>query len=356
MSELNVRKAIGQLEIYLKTCSYTSSTVARIMTNLKPFVKFIEEYGPCDMRDVGREDLELYLRRLGGKTSSRTGRPLKKGYVACLRQAVNILFRSLYHYGLVMTNPMQEVGSPGGMKQGIKKSFEKQEMAGFLDSIQVNTNLGLRDRAMFELLYSSGLRVGELSNLDLGDVNLETRMLHVRCAKWGKDRFVPINEVAGRFLESYIGTRTRPEAPVFLGHRGRIGVQGIRKRFQKHLTTAGLSNKGFTVHAIRHSVAIHLLSNGADLRYVQDLLGHDSIETTVLYTNELQDNLKRIYKQYHPRENAWYKEVDDAYRDRIQRFKARLERQKQETGKKRRIKRRWYERHKTTCKTDELGL
>lgn len=356
MSELSVRKAIGQLERYLKTCSYSTETIKRVVTNLKPFVAYIDEAGPSDMRDVRRDDLEAYFRHITGITSKRTGKLYKKSYITCLRQAVNLLFRGLYHNGLVLSNPMQDVGRAHGIRQEVKRSFTKSEIAVFLDSIPATTGLGIRDRALFELLYSSGLRSGEAVNLDIGDVDLKARMLHVRNGKWSKDRYVPVNEVAACFLESYIGNRKRPDSSVFLGHRGRMGSQGITKRFQKYLEQCGLSGKGLTVHSIRHSTATHLLSNGADLRYVQDLLGHESIETTVIYTNELNENLKRIYKQYHPRENAWYTEVDDTYLERLKIFKTRLEEQKRKSEKKRHINRRWYERKKTTCKTEGQGL
>jgi integrase/recombinase XerD len=180
----------------------------------------------------------------------------------------------------------------------------------FLDGIDIHQPLGLRDRAIFELLYSSGLRASEVGKLNRGDIDLDSRMLIVRDAKSSKDRVVPISEVAHRFLSLYLGGASNAQHPAFLGQKGRIGPGCVTRRFGFHLARAGLEGKGLSVHSIRHATATHLLAHGADLRYVQELLSHQSIETTVVYTNELFENLKRIYKSFHPRENALYREID----------------------------------------------
>jgi site-specific recombinase XerD len=179
---------------------------------------------------------------------------------------------------------------------------------------------------MFELMYSSGLRSSEVVKLNRGDIELESRMAIIRDTKWSKDLVVPINEVAHAFLSLYLAQTDAAlaERPAFLGARGRMSAHSLRARFRYHLINAGLKDKGLTPHSIRHATATHLLAHGADLRYVQELLGHQSIETTVLYTNEQLENLKRIYKTHHPRENALYREVDEEYRKSAARLLARL--------------------------------
>jgi integrase/recombinase XerD len=173
-----------------------------------------------------------------------------------------------------------------------------------------------------------------VGKLDRGDVDLHARMMIVRDAKWSKDRVVPISEVACSFLSLYLAGVNDAQRPAFLGQKGRIGRGCVGKRFHRHLERAALEGKGLSVHSIRHATATHLLAHGADLRYVQDLLGHESIETTAIYTNELFENLKRIYKSFHPRENALYRDLDDDYLVRIQRLSARLENPRRPSNKR----------------------
>ena len=118
---------------------------------------------------------------------------------------------------------------------------------------------------------------------------------------------------------------------------------GNQSPLQTLLHRSGLYRAGLSAHSIRHSIATHLLENGADLRYVQELLGHESIETTVLYTNELNENMKRIYKSYHPRENQLWCEVDGEYLGRLERLHAQLQRQGRITEGKREARARWYQ-------------
>jgi site-specific recombinase XerD len=211
------------------------------------------------------------------------------------------------------------------VRNRLRAVFSEAQIAQFLDSIDIHAPLGLRDRALFELMYSSGLRSGEVVKLDRGDLELGQRMLLVRDAKWSKDRVVPVNEVAAAFLALYLPESSDAGQPLFAGPNGRMSAAYLRDRFHLHLAEAGLLGKGFTPHSIRHASATHLLAHGADLRYVQELLGHESIETTVLYTNELLENLKCIYRRFHPRENELYREVDQEYRARVDRLLARLE-------------------------------
>jgi integrase/recombinase XerC len=192
----------------------------------------------------------------------------------------------------------------------------------FLDSIDQRQQRFLLKRAVFELMYSSGLRVSEAVNLNLSDLDFSERVLTVRGGKGGKDRYVPFSGVAALALKRYIDTERRglapaarglSEEPLFLSEYGRLQAVTVRKYFREILEKAHIKRQRLTVHSIRHSCATHLLEAGADVRYVQELLGHEDIETTVKYTHLMMENLKKAYRSAHPRENEYYDEIDEEY-------------------------------------------
>jgi integrase/recombinase XerD len=214
-------------------------------------------------------------------------------------------------------------------KQDFKRVIlSVEEITKFLDGIRVDRLLGLRDRAIFELMYSSGLRRREVVNLDVGDVDLERRMVLIRKSKYGKDRIVPVNEVAARFLRKYLEGRTDGSKPLFLGPNGRLSLTGLDALFARHVKQAGIDRPGLSMHSIRHTTATHLLEQGANIRYVQELLGHENIQTTVRYTHALVESMKKIYRSFHPRENAYFKEMMDTYAVKLESFLEELKRVK----------------------------
>jgi integrase/recombinase XerD len=164
------------------------------------------------------------------------------------------------------------------------------------------TNRGLRDRAMFEVLYATGLRVSELIGLELDGVNIESG--YVRCTgKGSKERIVPLGRSAGSAVAAYLAVRRvrTPTNFLFLNHRGRkLSRMGFWKILRAHAVRAGIRKK-LTPHVLRHSFATHLLERGADLRAVQTMLGHTNISTTEIYTHVMRERLTEIYTTYHPR-------------------------------------------------------
>lgn len=292
---------------------------------LQVFLDYVEATSPGkDFREIDREFLKGFLADLMTRTSGRTGRPYAPRTRQSIWGAVKKLFRLLYVHELTLKDPCRELPfNPKGPGKP-KELMAASEVDAFLDGIDIDKPLGLRDRAMFELVYSSGLRAGEVSRLDAEDLDLEDRKIRVRMSKFGKDRIVPISETARRFLKLYAGGRKT--GAVFKGHSGRLSPAAVNRRFKKLLADLGMYREGLSAHSLRRAAAAGLLSGGADLRYVQELLGHESLETTVGYTNELFENVKKIYKSYHPRENGQYREVDEAYLRKIARLKERLER------------------------------
>lgn len=188
-------------------------------------------------------------------------------------------------------------------------------MSKFLESIETTTPKGIRDRAIFELMYSSGLRTCEISNLKICDINFEQREMIVR-GKFGTERIVPVSEVANKFLILYLGKKVvQTNFPVFPGESNKKGLDTkyIGVLFKKYLEKIDMKLDGVSVHSIRHSTATHLLDNGATIRYVQELLGHKNLKTTERYTHIQTEKVGRIYREYHPREHGMIDTIDEKY-------------------------------------------
>jgi integrase/recombinase XerD len=331
----------GLYREYLVSRRLASGTVKHRLYSLRHLCAWLQRRGwDCDLRSVGKRELELYIDDLQAQTSGRDGGPLSGSRKHALVGALRGLFRFLYRRELLLTNPasnLHYVDRSEGLKRAV---LSREEMGRFLDGICGEPEMVVRDRAAFELLYSSGLRSGELLRLQWRDLDFDSRMLLVRRGKGGKDRVVPIGKVALAFLERYRSrfSSVEPEAFVFGGKSRPMSKGALDNRFHRWATEAGVLKKGVSLHSIRHSCATHLLEAGADLRYVQELLGHERIETTVRYTHVVGERLKRLYKSHHPRENAMWQEVDQEYRERLEAMCAWLERERRKTERIRRWK------------------
>lgn len=215
--------------------------------------------------------------------------------------------RSFYRFcvldGLIQGNPAETVEMPR-IKRKLPEVFSSEQVEHLLDSCQNDTACGLRDRALFELIYSCGLRVSEAVDISLDQLFIKDGFLKI-IGKGEKERLVPIGEHAVFWLKKYI-EEARPKLQgalknnfVFLNRFGRrLSRKGIWKRFKEIALHAGIEGK---VHTLRHSFATHLLKGGADLRAVQELLGHSDIGTTQIYTHVGREDLKEYHHKYHPR-------------------------------------------------------
>ena len=214
-------------------------------------------------------------------------------------------FRALREHGLIEQNPAELVPAPK-KASNLPRVIPARELAQLLDRIPASTPMELRDRAIFELAYSSGLRAEELVNLDLGAVSFDEEQVRIE-GKGGKTRIVPVGEHALRAITSYLergrGTlvATDGERALFLSKSGRrLQTSDIRRRIKAWARAASLQG-GIHPHALRHSFATHLLDGGADLRAIQELLGHRSISTTQIYTRVESARLRTAYQSSHPR-------------------------------------------------------
>lgn len=224
--------------------------------------------------------------------------------------AVRGLFRFACREGLLQNNPATGVRTPK-QRQRLPRHLRPGEMENLLDAVGGAEPLERRDRALLELLYASGLRVGELVSLDWREIDLEGRVLRVM-GKGGKERMVPFGRPAAaalrRWLEVWEEVRRADAAaagelaePVFLNYRGgRLSARSVRRILDRAVESAALA-AGVHPHTLRHTFATHLLEGGADLRTIQELLGHSSLSTTQRYTHLEVDRLLQVYRDAHPR-------------------------------------------------------
>jgi site-specific recombinase XerD len=232
------------------------------------------------------------------------GRALSKPTVARKLAAIRTFYRYMVEREEVAHNPADLVPSP---KRGRKlpRLLRKDEVAALLDQIPAQTPLELRDRAMLELAYSSGLRCEEIVNLDAGALDFDEEELRV-LGKGSKTRILPVGEPAQQALDRYLATgrpalaRSGGDPALFLSRNGRrLSPSDVRRRLAAWLRNAGISEA--SPHALRHSFATHMLEGGADLRTIQELLGHASVSTTQVYTWVESGRLRKQYERSHPR-------------------------------------------------------
>jgi site-specific recombinase XerD len=272
---------------------------------------------------MGTAELREYHAELCAARSKKSGERLSPHTVNDRFHAVRMLFSLLYREEAIPENPAQnlrlELPETGGIK---RRPLSREEITGFLERLDTGTAQGLKDRTLFELIYSSGLRVAEAAGLKVRDIDFNRREMAVR-GKGDRDRIVPFSKVAKEFLLLFLGERIdRPDAWVFCGSRGsRTGENmrgaSISERFRILLRRCGMDKAEISAHSIRHSTATHLLENGASVRHVQELLGHKNLETTVRYTHLQNEAVARMYRKYHPQEHEYFKAVDGEYIKRL---------------------------------------
>lgn len=220
--------------------------------------------------------------------------------------AAKRFFRFLLRRGTISRDPTASIATPK-KEQQLPVHLTVDDMFRLLDAPRKDTPAGRRDRALFEVLYSCGLRVSELVGLEWADIDSALDLVRVR-GKGGKERLVPIGRTALAALAAYrervaelCPRRLRDEAAVFLNRRGsRLTTRSVARLVDHYIAVSGIATKA-SPHALRHSFATHLLNAGADLRAIQELLGHASLSTTQKYTHVNLDQLMRVYDKAHPR-------------------------------------------------------
>lgn len=269
-------------------------TVKNYRIDLREFSVFLKEK---DCREVTYLDIRSFLAYLKGRSYSRSSISRK---LACLRS----FFKYLARENLLETNPAAGIQTPKREKR-LPQFLNPEEVVRLLEAPAKNTWEEKRDKAILETLYSSGLRVSELVGLNQEDVDVFGGLVRVR-GKGKKERIVPLGQMALKALQSYMehkplrDHRAALKAPLYLNRSGgRLSDRSIRRMILKYSRRIAL-NKEVSPHTLRHSFATHMLDRGADLRSVQELLGHENLSTTQIYTHVTTKRLKEAYDAAHP--------------------------------------------------------
>lgn len=262
-----------------------------------------------DLRSVQPGDITDFLDRVRSGASPAS-RPLSPPSVARLLVSIRSLYRFMSREGYADVDPTRKIGSPA-RSRSIPKAIAQDKVARLVELPAPDDLLGRRDRAILEVLYGTGVRISELVALDLDDIDEEQASLLVRGGKGGKSRHLPLGRAARAAVGAYL-TQTRPElvrrsrasrsrGALFLNARGgRLSRQGCWKIVKGYARAADLGEL-VSPHTLRHSFATHMLDGGADIRVVQELLGHASLATTQVYTLVSDNRLREVYLAAHPR-------------------------------------------------------
>jgi integrase/recombinase XerD len=280
-------------------------TLKAYRRDLRRYVGFLERRGITDPRLVDESSIRSYVASVSASTHGDDERPYRAASVARMLSSVRSFHRYLLREGVTTRDPATGVTRPKLPRQ-LPHPIGVDDVRRLLEAPDVRTPAGVRDRAILELLYGAGLRISELTSLDVDDVDLEEGAVRV-LGKGGKEREVPLGRYAREAVGAYLA-RGRPalatassRGALFLNARGgRLTRQSGNRLLATHVRAARISAR-VTPHSLRHSFATHLLEGGADVRVVQELLGHASVATTQIYTLVTEEHLREVYYTSHPR-------------------------------------------------------
>lgn len=326
-----IQKFLDYLKFERRFSEHTAKCYGADLTQFGEFLKGASEGGPSDSEPISHVHHEA-----GPATAVATQVILKidqlllsvctdavRGYLAFLNEkqyskatiarklaTLRSFYKFLVKRNHVSSNPVVSIRTPKQEKK-LPRFLEYEEVKRLLDTPPMDTWLGARDRAILETLYSTGIRVSELVALNMDDVDFLGEVVHVR-GKGKKERIAPIGSSALQVIQHYMEYRNKraqsngnfDSKVLFVNKHGRrLSTRSVRRKMDKYLKMAGL-DPAISPHTLRHSFATHMLNNGADLRSVQELLGHQSLSTTQVYTHLTTTKLKEIYESAHPRNNG----------------------------------------------------
>jgi len=294
----DIRVLLKQFLSYLRlNRNLSPHTLRAYDSDLSQYLEFLTAHlskpaSAIDPREVDSQAVRGFLDSLHRRGSSRAS-------VARRVSALRAFGRWLVREGHIDADPAALVGAPK-VEQRLPTHLDMKEVVGMIEAADTSTPLGRRDRAILELFYASGLRLSELVGLDLEDVNLSGRVARV-AGKGGKERIVPFNTSTAKAIKAYLKDRDSTSDALFLNYQGtRLSTRGVDRIVRRYAREAA-TRLGVSPHALRHSFATHLLQAGADLRAIQEMLGHSRLSTTQRYTHLDATSLIAQYKKAHPK-------------------------------------------------------
>ncbi|NQV37910.1 MAG: tyrosine recombinase XerC [Candidatus Marinimicrobia bacterium] len=300
MSEYSSQAVADFLNYIVLERGYSEHTAKSYKRDLKQFTSFIESYSGksiADFRFIDKATVRHFL-----------GKEFEDGYssktVARRLATLKSFFKYLVKAEITTNNPASSVRSPK-----IKKSLPSYHSTDVIDQLMnlpdEGTKTGIRDKAILELFYSTGMRLAELTNLNIGDVDFRNQVVKV-LGKGNKERLIPFGNRTKISIENYLKKRgiglftNGQDTPLFVNNKnGRLSARMIQRRVRNYLKLVA-NTEQLGPHSLRHSFATHLMDRGADIRAVKDLLGHSSLSSTQVYTHLQPEKMKKIYKQAHP--------------------------------------------------------
>jgi integrase/recombinase XerD len=305
--------SLAQLvESYLENLAmrnYTQSTIEGRRDAMKVFLLWAKERELKDPQAITKPILESYQRYLW-RWKKKNGKPLGISTQRSRLSALRDYFSYLSKQNHLLANPASELEMPRQEKRLPQESLSLHEVKQLLNIPDVLDPLGIRDRTILELFYSTGMRRGELAKLEITDLNQERQTLQIRQGKGHKDRVVPVGDRALHWLVKYL-ENVRPrlllspnEKALFVTSYGEaFNPDVISRMVSKFIKQADIGKPG-SCHILRHSCATHMLEGGADIRFIQQLLGHEKLETTAIYTHVSIEQLKAVHSKTHPAETT----------------------------------------------------
>lgn len=284
---------------------YATRTVPAYLSDVRVFLAWLDEKG-VEITDVRIQDLLAYQTDLYA-ARKKDGRPYSTSIQVNRLSAIKSFFRFLYRRSFMLHDPAAAVDYPRSELRLPRGILSKQEARKIVEAPDGKSPAGLRDRAILETLYATGIRVGELKKLTLSDVDTEERVLRVVMGKGGKDRTLPLTRAAASAIERYL-LEARPKlrgakrgALLFMSPRGGVLHASTANDIVHAWAKKARIKRTVTCHTFRHSVATHLLKGGADIRHIQALLGHASLQATERYTHVEVSDLMEVIRRAHPR-------------------------------------------------------